>query len=49
MIDFSCSLARKRRAGDVVHRQAALTPPETTKIDPMGGIARPSVVVARPL
>jgi hypothetical protein len=33
----------------LAHRQAALTPPEITKSDPEGGIARPSVVVARPL
>jgi hypothetical protein len=49
LIVFSWSLARKRRAGDAVHRQAALTPPEIMKSDPAGGIARPSVVVARPL
>jgi hypothetical protein len=49
MIVFSCFLARKRRAGDAVHRQAALTPRESTKTDPAGGLARPSVVVARPL
>jgi hypothetical protein len=38
-----------RRLAMQEHRQAALTPPETTKSDPAGGIARPSVVVARPL
>jgi len=47
MIVFSRPLVRKRCAGDAVHRQAALTPPETAKSDPAGGVARPSDVVAR--
>jgi hypothetical protein len=31
----------------LAHRQVVLTPPECTKINPLGGLARSSIVVAR--
>ncbi len=47
VIVFSRLLGRKRRAGEVGHRHAALTPPKGAKSDPSGGHGRSSDVVAR--